>query len=108
MHTESDTTSDLHTLGFENYYVRKDNTLFRYGHTNTYTWAKIVLKENTIVTFFPTNTRWMGSLIPIDCVEDPDLAMKLIIDNTAISQDKWLNKNTLKVITHLTPDEIMQ
>ena len=108
MHTESDTTSDLHTLGFENYYVRKDNTLFRYGHTNTYTQAKIVLKENTIVTFFPTNTRWMGSLIPIDYMEDPDLAMKLIFDNTAIPQDKWLNKNTLKVITHLTPDENMQ
>ena len=108
LHTKSDTTSDLHTLGFENYYVRKDNMLFRYSHTNTCTQAKIVLKENTIGTFFPTNTRWMGSLIPIDCVEDPDLAMKLSIDNTAIPQDKWLNKNTLKVIIHLTPDEIMQ
>ena len=82
--------------------------LFRYSHMNTYTHAKIVLKRNTIVTFFPRNTRWMGSQIPIDCVEDPDLAMKLIIDNTAIPQDKWLDKNTLKVITHLTPDEIMQ
>ena len=82
--------------------------LFRYGHTNTYTHAKIVLKGNTIVTFFPTNTRWMGSQIPTDCMEDPDLAMKLIIGNTAIPQDKWLDKNTLKVVTHLLPDEIMQ
>ena len=50
----------------------------------------------------------MGSRIPIDCVEDPDLAMKLIINNTAIPQDKWLDKNTLKVVTYLLSDEIMQ
>ena len=53
LHRESDTTSALHTLGFENYYARQDNMLFRYGHTNIYTHAKIVLKGNTIVTFYP-------------------------------------------------------
>ena len=108
MHTESDTTSDLHTLGFEKYYVRKDNMLFRFGHTNTYTQAKIVLKENTIVTFFPTNTRWMKSPIPVDCVDNLDLAKKLITQNIPILQDKWLDRNTLMVITRLLPDNIMQ
>ena len=75
---------------------------------NTYTQAKIVLKENTIVTFFPTNTRWMKSPIPVDCVDNLDLAMKLITQNIPIPQDKWLDKNTLMVITHLLPDDIMQ
>ena len=108
MHTESDTTLDLHTLGFENYYVRKDNTLFRFGHMNTYTQAKIVLEENNIVTFFPTNIKWMKSPIPVDCVDNLDLAMKLITQNIPIPQDKWLNKNMLMVITCLLPDDIMQ
>ena len=92
LHTESDTTSVLHKLGFEAYYIRKDNTLFKYGHVNKYTHAKIVLKENTIVTFFPTNTRWTTTQIPIGCMEDPVLVINLIQKNEAIPEDKWLDR----------------
>ena len=90
LHTESDTTSPLHKLGFEAYYIRKGNTLFKYSQVNTYTHAKIVLKENTIFTFFPTNTRWTTTQIQIGCVEDPTLAIILIQKNDVISQNKWL------------------
>ena len=66
-----------------------------------------MLKEDTIVTFFPTNTRWMDSWIPIGCMEDPALVINLIQKNTVIPQDKWLDARTLREVSHLLPDEIM-
>ena len=50
----------------------------------------------------------MKSPIPVDCVDNLDLAMKLITQNIPIPQDKLLDKNTLMVITCLLWDDIMQ
>ena len=50
----------------------------------------------------------MNSHIPLDCVDDLNLAMKLINEHIPIPQDKWLNKNTSMVITCLLLEDIMQ